>query len=355
MEVEGLTKRFGNMTALLDITFSIQKGSFEVVLGPSGCGKTTLLRCIAGVELPDSGRVSINGEVVFSRKDGINVPPEKRRVGMVYQSYALWPHMTVFENVAYPLRVRHYPEQEVKSSVHRMLELLNISELKDRYPTALSGGQQQRVALARALVYQPPLLLLDEPLGGLDEPLRLDVARELRQIQKELGTDAVYVTHNRDEAFWLGDHIIILLDGRLVGQGTGESLLKKPPNSYVARFLSDMLLLEGRVLSSSQGVNLVSTEIGNLLCNDGTENRVNEGVFVGINQRHVLLAGSENQQNVFEGMVLDKGTIQNDGLYRYPLTLGSKKVYLSTEESHLKPGSKVKLWLPPDSCVTMPK
>jgi len=354
VEVKGLRKSFGRVTALRDVSFSVQKGAFDVVLGPSGCGKTTLLRCIAGVETPDLGEILINGEVVFSTEERINVPPERRQVGMVYQSYALWPHMTVFENVAFPLKVRHMSEQEIKLEVKKILELLNIGETAERYPSALSGGQQQRVALARAMVYQPPLILLDEPLSGLDEPLRMDIARDLKAVHKQLGADAVYVTHNREESFWLGDHILVMLDGSLIAEGTGESLLKRPPNTFVAKFLSDMVLIEGRLLNSTAEASLVTTEIGNLICKDGVEYRELEKVYVGINVRQIEIATNAEHENVFEGKILDKGGVQNDGSYRYPVLLGNKTVFIWADRRDLMPGSRISLRLPPEKCVIVP-
>ena len=355
VEVRGLTKSYGNVKALQDLSFKIQKGTFEVVLGPSGCGKTTLLRCIAGVEIPDKGEISINDQVVFSSSKLLNIPPEKRQVGMVYQSYALWPHMTVFENVAFPLRVRHKSETEIKDEVKRILELLNIREIENRYPSSLSGGQQQRVALARALVYHPPLLLLDEPLSGLDEPLRIDIARDLRNLHKQLGTDVIYVTHNREEAFWLSDHILLLLKGRLVAEGSGESLIKKPPNAYVASFLCDMILFKGKLLSSKDDMSVVATDIGNLICMNTNEDRYEQDVFVGINEKQIEIATYEHSENVFEAEILDVGAVQNDGSYMCPVKLGSKTVYITTGQSSLQPGTKIKVRLPPERCVLVPE
>jgi iron(III) transport system ATP-binding protein len=262
IRVQELSKHFGSIVGIKDINFEVPKGSFVTILGPSGCGKTTLLRCIAGVEEPDRGSIEIGGKLIFSSKEKISVPPEDRGVGMVYQSYALWPHMKVFENVAYPLKVRHSSPAEIKKKVNDELELLEISNLADRLPSTLSGGQQQRVALARALVYSPSILLLDEPLSNLDEQLRQSVRDDLKAIQRRVDVTTIYVTHDRSEALSLSDKIIVLSSGKLMAEGLPLELLQSPPNSFIASFLTGMLVMDGKVSSFDKNVVWLDTNLG---------------------------------------------------------------------------------------------
>ncbi|HEY8417104.1 MAG TPA: ABC transporter ATP-binding protein, partial [Limnochordales bacterium] len=201
--IKGLTKRFDNVVAVDHLDLEIQEGEFVSLLGPSGCGKTTTLRLIAGFLTPDDGTITV-GERVLSQRGHV-VPPERRNMSMIFQSYAVWPHMTVFQNVAYGLRLRRLPKDEVERRVRRMLAVVRLDRLADRYPAQLSGGQQQRVALARALVKRPALLLLDEPLSNLDAQLRQAMRAEIRRIQRELGVTAVLVTHDQTEAMTIAD------------------------------------------------------------------------------------------------------------------------------------------------------
>jgi iron(III) transport system ATP-binding protein len=216
VKVEGLVKRFGEeVLAVDDVSFEVEKGKFVTLLGPSGCGKTTTLRCIAGLEHPNEGEISIDGHCVSSPKRRIMVPPENRHLGMVFQSYAVWPHMTVFSNVAYGLKVKKAAKAETKERVEKALELVGLRGLGDRYATKLSGGQQQRVALARALVYNPKVLLFDEPLSNLDAKLRERMRLELTNLVHEIGFTSIYVTHDQAEAMVMSDEIIVMDEGRI--------------------------------------------------------------------------------------------------------------------------------------------
>jgi ABC-type Fe3+/spermidine/putrescine transport system ATPase subunit len=263
LRIERVSKRFGEVTAVNDLSFEAEKGSFVTLLGPSGSGKTTVLRCIAGVETPDSGTIEIGGKVVFSKKDHIAVPPEQRELGMVYQSYALWPHMSVFDNVAYPLKVRGSMEG-VAERVDKILKTLKMETMKMRFPYQLSGGEQQRVAFARALVYEPKVLLLDEPFSNLDTPLREKLRDELKIVQRETGITTVYVTHHRIEASSLSDRIVVLFNGKVSGMGAPSDLLEHPPNRELAIFLGGFLVLEGVLHRSSEAKTLVRTPYGEL-------------------------------------------------------------------------------------------
>ena len=240
IRVQNLEKSFpgakGEVRALRGVSFEVKKGELFTLLGPSGCGKTTTLRCIAGLEQPAAGEISINDRLVFNAVDGTFTPPEKRRIGMVFQSYAIWPHMTVFQNVAYPL-TGAAARDRVGKRVTQILERLSLDSLADRLAPNLSGGQQQRVALARALVAQPEVLLLDEPLSNLDAKLREQMRFELKSLQESLGITAVYVTHDQEEALALSDRIGLMHEGRLVEIGVPADLYLHPAHKVTADFL----------------------------------------------------------------------------------------------------------------------
>jgi iron(III) transport system ATP-binding protein len=233
------------------VSFQVSAGEIVVLLGPSGCGKTTTLRCVAGLEHPTSGRISIGGRMVSAPADGVQVPPRLRNIGMVFQSYAVWPHMTVQQNVNYPLRHRNVPRDEAEHKIAEVLGLVGLSEYAERPVTQLSGGQMQRVALARALVYEPRILLLDEPLSNLDAKLRLRLRDELRRIIKEAKVTALYVTHDQSEAVVLGDRIGVMENGKLMQMSPPVELYNKPANLFVANFTGASNLLKGEIASGS--------------------------------------------------------------------------------------------------------
>ena len=232
--------------AVDDVSLVVASGEVVALLGPSGCGKTTTLKCIAGLEDPDDGTIAIGGQRVADR--GFSLPPERRHVGMVFQSYALWPHMTVFDNVAYPLEVRGAKRGDVRDKTLAALESVGLREYAARYPAQLSGGQQQRVALARSVVWDPKVVLLDEPLSNLDARLRAQMRLELRTLIKRLGTTAIYVTHDRFEAMAICDRIVLMNAGRIVQEGTPEQLFRQPVNLFAAEFMGGGNVLSGTVL-----------------------------------------------------------------------------------------------------------
>jgi iron(III) transport system ATP-binding protein len=250
LDVRDLRKQFAIGRPAVDgVSFHVPAGEIVVLLGPSGCGKTTTLRCVAGLEHPSAGRISIGGRVVSAPADGVQVPPRSRNIGMVFQSYAVWPHMTVKQNVAYPLRHRRVPRAEIDRKTGEVLKLVGLGEFADRSVVSLSGGQMQRVALARSLVYQPQLLLLDEPLSNLDAQLRLRLRDDLRRIIKQTGVTAVYVTHDQAEAVVLGDRIGVMRDGKLLQMGSPDEIYNRPGDLFVAKFTGASNLLAGRVLA----------------------------------------------------------------------------------------------------------
>ena len=243
IDISHLRKRFGATTAADDVSFTLDDGGFLALLGPSGSGKTTVLRMVAGLETPDGGRISVHDRVVFD--DGRSLPPEQRDIGMVFQDYALWPHMTVDQNISFGLRTRRASRQETTARTREALALVHLDGLGARYPDQLSGGQQQRVAIARALATRPRLLLLDEPLSNLDAALREEMRVELVRLLKAQGITAIYVTHDRTEALAMADHIVVLRDGRIAQMGTPEELYSRPANSFIAGFLGSANFISG--------------------------------------------------------------------------------------------------------------
>ena len=256
VRVQQIVKRFGTTTAVAGIDLTMPSGRLFFLLGPSGCGKTTLLRMIAGFETPTAGSIH------FGDRDVTKLPPEKRDAGMVFQGYALWPHLSVFENVAFGLRVRKIPEAELRTRVGEALDLVRMSTLGDRKPTQLSGGQQQRVALARALAFRPGVLLLDEPLSNLDAKLRLEMRTEIRRIVDEAEITTIYVTHDQEEALSLADGLAVLRDGKVEQVGTPRDLYVRPGTRFTASFLGETNFLEGSISETSGGFLTLDTDAG---------------------------------------------------------------------------------------------
>jgi spermidine/putrescine ABC transporter ATP-binding subunit len=254
--VRGLTKRHGAVTAVDKLDLDIAAGEFVTVLGPSGCGKTTTLMCIAGFTLPDAGDVLVNGRSV------VGLPAHKRQLGVVFQHASLFPHMTVFENVAFSLRMRDRPRAEVDDRVREALAMVRLSGFEGRRPHQLSGGQQQRVALARALVFRPPVLLLDEPLAALDLKLRQQLQAEIKRLHAELGVTIVSVTHDQSEALAMADRIVVMNDGRIQQAGTPEELYRYPVNAFVTQFIGEANLLKGQVIRREEACVVARLESG---------------------------------------------------------------------------------------------
>lgn len=246
IRVTALTKYFGDHAAVSDVSFFLPEGKTIALLGPSGCGKTTILRCLAGLKTPDEGSIELDGAPVFDAERDIDLPPEQRDLGIVFQSYAVWPHMTVEENVAFPLKVRGVKRAERRRRASEMLELVGLGGFEKRSATLVSGGQQQRIALARALVHEPRLVLFDEALSNLDTRLRQQMRMELRQLQERLRFTAIYVTHDQEEAFGLADDVILMNDGAIQAMGPARTLFHAPPSAFAARFFG-MNVLEARI------------------------------------------------------------------------------------------------------------
>lgn len=266
LQVERLRKEYTSGRAAVDnVSFTIAAGEIVVLLGPSGCGKTTTLRCVAGLEHPTGGVIRIGGQVISAPEQGILVPPRLRNFGMVFQSYAVWPHMTVRQNVIYPLKNRGFDRATQARMVDEALDLVSLTAYADRPVTALSGGQMQRVALARSMVYHPRLLLLDEPLSNLDAQLRLRLRDDLRRIVKAAGLTALYVTHDQAEAVVLGDRIGVMRDGRLLQLCTATELYNAPADPFVAGFTGASNRIEGKLLDQVQGIATIEAGTGQVL------------------------------------------------------------------------------------------
>ena len=271
IQLKDIIKKFGSLVAVNRVSLSIRDGELFTLLGPSGCGKTTILRLIGGFHQPENGDILFGGRRVTSK------PPYERNIGMVFQNYALWPHMTIRDNVAYGLKIKKLAGQETSRRVAKVLDLVNLKGLEERYPGQLSGGQQQRVALARALVLNPDVLLLDEPLSNLDAKIRVQVRAEIRKLQKELAITTIYVTHDQEEALTLSDRIAVVDHGNLQQIGNPRELYEKPENPFVADFIGTNNLIPGHVEGSADAQNClkVRTEVGPLTClNQG---RLNPG------------------------------------------------------------------------------
>ncbi|MGD0175368.1 MAG: ABC transporter ATP-binding protein [Candidatus Bathyarchaeia archaeon] len=285
ISLASVTKKFKDVKAVDDLSLEVAAGEFLVLLGPSGCGKTTLLRCVAGFERPDEGEIIIDDKKVVSTKGRLFVAPQMRDVGMVFQSYAIWPHMTVFENIAFPLHLRKKPKDEVQKLVGSMLELVDLVGLDRRYPSQLSGGQQQRVALARALVYQPKVLLLDEPLSNLDAKLREQMRLEVKRIQRKLGITTIYVTHDQSEALVVGDRLVVMHRGAILQIGSPFDLYNMPSSEFVASFIGLANLIDGEISEIRDESYIINSKIGQVMAWRDSTSVQNLG-----QRSHVMLA-----------------------------------------------------------------
>lgn len=312
VQVVDLFKRFvgeknSRVNAVDGISFEVPEGRFFTLLGPSGCGKTTTLRCLAGLERPDEGFIFIGNRVVSSQSDRIFIPPYQRNIGMVFQSYAIWPHMTVFENAAFPLRVgrARFSEGEIKTKVHRALETVQLEGLADRRAPKLSGGQQQRLALARALVAEPKVLLLDEPLSNLDAKLREQMRVEIRELQRRLGLTTVYVTHDQSEALAMSNLIAVMNQGKIVQIGNPREVYQEPATQFVADFIGSTNFVGGIVRCSADAPARVETVHGLLECTVPKEFKHGDAVLVSLRAENIRLVTQKPEvgNNVWEGQV----------------------------------------------------
>jgi iron(III) transport system ATP-binding protein len=366
LEVSELAKTFTTTTgervdALGGISFTVEKGEVFSLVGPSGCGKSTTLRCIAGLERPTHGRITIDGRVVFDAEKGVFVPPDRRNLGMVFQSYAIWPHMNVFDNVAFPLvanRRRRAPRDEIRRRVAAALESVQMSGFADRSSTALSGGQQQRLAVARALVADPSLLLLDEPLSNLDVKLRHHMRFELQRIQQGFGLTTIYVTHDQEEALALSDRIAVMNHGEIVQLGAPEDIFLRPRTSFVADFIGSTNLLRADLLADVRdgqqarirvsGSEFAGRAVGDL--------RVGDSVVLGIRPERIeLVTGKPAGPGSLTARVVTRNFAGTH--MEYVLETDGQQFKLRTPDAaaeRLDVGSEVGVKLPAAACDVLP-
>jgi len=346
--------------AVNGISLQARQGSFYTLLGPSGCGKTSLLRCVAGLEQPDEGEIAIGGETVYSSQRNIFVPPHRRRIGMVFQSYAIWPHMSVFENVAFPLRHRRPRpgKAEIRERVLAALALVKLAGLEERPAPFLSGGQQQRLALARALVAEPRVLLLDEPLSNLDAKLREEMRLEIRQMVERLGVTTLFVTHEQIEALTMSDVMAVMKDGRIVQEGPPEAIYREPSEVFVADFIGSSNFLRGELRAAdgeaAPGFARVATPIGTIECR--LEHGLPESgtVSVAIRPEHILLLGPADGPgaNRFDGAVETVTFLGNR--YDCRIAIGSERLRVQLPPTaRIQSGAQVRVELPSEQCLAL--
>jgi iron(III) transport system ATP-binding protein len=363
LTVDGLCTEYttpggDTVKAAQDVSFTVDQGHLFTLLGPSGCGKTTTLRSIAGLERPRRGSITVNDRVVYSSSAGVFVSPNQRGFGMVFQSYAIWPHMNVFQNAAFPLEVgsRRYSRQQVRENVMRVLTAVQLDHLADRNATALSGGQQQRLALARALVMEPALLLLDEPLSNLDAKLREKMRFELKRLQRELKITTVYVTHDQGEALALSHEIAVMHEGRIQQIGSPRDIYERPATQFVADFVGSSNFIDGTVTgpaSTPDGSVIVRTEIGDVTVRALQTLAADQRVAVSVRPEDVELTEDRPAGgNVWEGRV-DQKVFLGEAV-DFQVKVGTRTL-LSRRHPTLrtKIGDAIFVQLDPEKCVVL--
>ncbi|RLG88616.1 MAG: sugar ABC transporter ATP-binding protein [Thermoprotei archaeon] len=336
VKLDKVSKYFGKVKAVDEVTLHVKDGEFVTLLGPSGCGKTTTLLMIAGIYKPTKGRI------YFDEMDVTEIPPKDRNVGMVFQSYALYPHMTVYNNIAFPLKLKKVPRNEIDRKVKEVAKLLKIDHLLDRKPAQLSGGQQQRVALARALVKEPDVLLLDEPLSNLDALLRVYMRAELKRLQKTLGITAIYVTHDQVEALSMSDRIVVMKDGKIQQIGSPDEIYSKPSNTFVANFIGTppmnlipCRVVEGKTLECPGFKYVMKDEIAEKILKD------HEEVYFGIRPEDIII--SNKDESDVEAHVLVVEPIGRDLVLTIQLEEEYTIKVLAPPSININPGSKIYL------------
>jgi iron(III) transport system ATP-binding protein len=364
LNVENLVKTFPGekrdpdqrVKAVDDISFEVREGQLYTLLGPSGCGKTTTLRCVAGLESPDSGEIKIRDRVLYSSKTGVKLRANERGIGMVFQSYAIWPHMNVFENVAFPLKVidrNHRPsKKEIKERVERVLRVVRLDHLAGRQATDLSGGQQQRLALARALVMEPPLLLLDEPLSNLDAKLREEMRFELKRLQREYGITAVYVTHDQVEALAMSSIIAVMNEGSIQQIGKPREIYEEPMSRFVADFIGTSNFIEGVTEARDGDLYEVTTPEGTLRVGSQAEFASGTSVVVALRPEHLKIephTTHETGPNRWSGTVEVRAFLGES--VDHVVAVGKLKLRARCNSSQsISPGTEVTLTFPTDAC-----
>jgi len=353
VQLKGITKHFGTLTAIDDVSLTIEEGEFFTLLGPSGCGKTTLLRTIAGFHAPEAGEIRFGDRVVN------HVPPHRRETGMVFQNYALFPHLSVYDNVAYGLRARKVPRDEMADRIVTILKSVQLEGLEQRLPSQLSGGQQQRVALARALVISPQILLMDEPLSNLDAKLRVSMREEIRSIQKRLGITTIYVTHDQEEAMAVSDRIAILCRGRIEQVGTPAGIYFRPVSRFSAEFMGSSNILEFVVLGHDEQTSMITAEADGqrVLLKGGRPDGRSVRFTIRPEWIRVVETPRAEDQNILSGTVVSSSFLGS--MVRYRVTGPGGQVLTievhNPEEARIHPdGHTIRYHIPPDRPVILP-
>jgi ABC-type Fe3+/spermidine/putrescine transport system ATPase subunit len=363
LEVNALTKKYFNVEGYSGgvdgASFTLKPGTFFTLLGPSGCGKTTTLRCIAGLEQPNQGTIRIGERTVFDGDKGISVAMNQRGIGMVFQSYAIWPHLSVFENVAFPLRVsteRSYSKSDIAQKVHSALARVGLDAYAQRSSTRLSGGQQQRVALARAIVAEPRLLLLDEPLSNLDASLREGMRHELKRLQRQLGLTTVYVTHDQTEALAISDQIAVLDNGAIVQIGTPQEIYSKPRNAFVAGFIGTTNLLRGRAESDTVPGRIGPVRLPNglsLNCLFTVAANAGSEISVSVRPERFSIAPMTSSANRLQGTVLSVNFL--GATNRCEVSIADSKLIVDIpSDIDVQTSQAVSLSVAPEQCIAIP-
>jgi iron(III) transport system ATP-binding protein len=350
ISISGLTKTFasshGPVHAIKNINLDVTKNEFVVLLGPSGCGKTTTLRCVAGLERPDAGSIAIGGHVANSTRSGHFIPPESRDIGMVFQSYAVWPHLNVYQNVALPLTDgrKRVPRNQIRDRVMESLRIVRMEGLENRPATDLSGGQQQRVALARAIVTRPMVLLMDEPLSNLDARLRDEMRLELKKIARSIDVTTLYVTHDQAEALSLGDKICVMNEGEILQVGSPEDVYSRPPNKFVAEFVGEMNFIKGRVTGPGE----VDSPLGVRSYDLPPTCQVGSVVTLAIRPEHLgLCEDLSRSSHAVEGIIISKTFLGDAALFELELSGLTLQIKLPGD-SHFTVGQRANIVLPAD-------
>jgi ABC-type Fe3+/spermidine/putrescine transport system ATPase subunit len=357
LRVRGLTKSYGTTRVVDDVSFDLDAGEVLTLLGPSGCGKSTTLRMIAGLDQPDAGEIWVRGRLVASPEKNIMVPPEGRKVGLVFQSYAIWPHMTVAENIGYPLKVRRIDRDTIAGKVAELIGLVKLDGLSERMPTELSGGQQQRVALARALVYEPDLLLLDEPLSNLDSVLRKEMRSQIKALQSRLATTVLYVTHDQEEAMALSNRVAVMNRGRIEQLGRPDDVYEQPSTRFVQDFVGETIRLRGVIESDAPPRVRIGGCVFEAAGTDHGSLRPGSKVEVSMRPEDVRLqAGSSPADNGLNGQIAEvtyygdrlECAIRVDGGDELVVVNAEKRQSLAVNDRVFLAIDKarVKLWLP---------
>ena len=357
LEFRAVIKRFGTVNAVDGVNFAVQRGEIFTLLGPSGCGKTTTLRLVAGLEEPDDGEIYIDGKIVAAPQRGLFLPPEKRQLGMVFQSYAIWPHLTVFENVAFPLRVRRESADLIRQRVDHALESVGLDGFADRGATQLSGGQQQRVALARALVYEPAVLLLDEPLSNLDAKLREQMRFELRALQRKLTLTILYVTHDQTEAMTLSDRIAVVNRGRFEQVGSPEEVYEKPATTFAGEFLGRTVTLDGALRKSGGAPSIELSGGGRIVLGGHLTDSLHDGAAVRLIARPEdieILPPAELASNQIDATV-EQVDYLGDRFEYYVRAAGAVLVLSAPKRDRYPVGAKVRLSFDPSAVTIHPR